>query len=241
MIERSQHIVLCLSLVLIALGCKKVDLTAERSIDLDDFHHVNLDGAYDIYFQEDTAFYIEMTGDAAKIEGVVANVSNDTLLLTRETKRDWLTPRRNNVSIIIHSEPLSSITANETCNMKTVNPITSDEIEFVFKSKAQFADLELDCNIFFYWNQPPVGGTLDLRGSANQLKIWNTAITSIDAQNLQVSDYCIVENDSKGDCIVNISGKLEYKITDEGNIQAYGSPNIIQELGDTGEGELILH
>ena len=121
-----------------------------------------------------------------------------------------------------------------------MSPITSTEFGLVLTGKSNQANLELNGNIFYYWNNFPTGGKLTLSGKTEILKIWNFDLMSVDAKNL-TSKYAIVENSSKGDCAVTVLNKLEYKISGEGNIQLYGEPSEIIETGLFSTGRLIQH
>jgi hypothetical protein len=100
------------------------------------------------------------------------------------------------------------------------------------------ADLELNCNRFYYWNMAPSGGLLTLRGNTRELIIWNFALMSVDANNV-TTDYAFVENHSKGDCKVFVRDKLDYSIYGEGDIYLSGEPNQINLIERTSTGRLI--
>jgi len=91
---------------------------------------------------------------------------------------------------------------------------------------------------FYYWNDFPCGGLLTLSGKAESLKLWNYAILSVDAKYL-TAKTAIVENNSQGDCTVNVGEKLNYSITNKGNINLYGSPTEIIEGVLNSSGQLI--
>ena len=78
-----------------------------------------------------------------------------------------------------------------------------------------------------------------MSGKTEELKIWNTAIMSVDAKNL-VTEYALVENDSKGVCEVNVTNRLDYKIKGKGDIHLYGNPPEINEGEVSSTGKLIF-
>ena len=85
------------------------------------------------------------------------------------------------------------VMASGGCDIKTSNPITSNEFGLVLMGKVNHANLELDCNNFYYWNNFPCGGNLTLYGKTNILDLWNFAIMSIDAKNL-IAQNAKIEN-----------------------------------------------
>lgn len=219
-------------------ACKKQEHET-RTIQLDAFKYIEFNSPFTVNLAEDTVFYIELVGRSKKIDKIDVKVEDSMLRLENTSNSNWLTPKEK-VILTIHSKPLREIVANETCQIKTVNPITSHEVGIIMKSKANEAELELNCNIFYYWNNFPCGGKLTLSGTTQQLKIWNTAIMSVDAQQLTTS-YALVENDSKGDCTVTASDIIEYAITGSGNIHVYGGPSNVVNNGVTSSGEVIFH
>lgn len=231
-------------IVLIVLGlflasCNKEEKKAVTdSRQLDAFHSIELNDVFEVGLVEDSVFFIEIIGAPNMIEGVEAYVQDSVLYLDRKNGNRWYRPQSNEVQVIIHAKPLRLVTANKTCHVGTVTPITSFEFGLIFKDKASQGDLELNCNSFYFWNQDPCGGLLKLRGNASFLKLWNHAIMTVDGSDL-ISDYALVENDSKGDCTVNVSSQLDYRIKASGNINVYGNPSTINVLEESGEGQVV--
>jgi hypothetical protein len=126
----------------------------------------------------------------------------------------------------------------ETCLIETVNPIITEEFGLVIGNKLGMADLELNNDIFYFWNNFPSGGRLTLRGSARDIRIWNYALMTVDASELNTA-IALVENHSKGFCKVAVTELLRYAIYGGGNIYLYGDPEkiIIEEVKS--EGKLI--
>ena len=120
-----------------------------------------------------------------------------------------------------------------------MNPITTYEFGIVLGSKANTADIQVDNEVTYYWNDFPCGGKLTFRGKTGTIKLWNTAIMTVDASALQ-AEKGFIENNSKGNCIVNLSELLEYQIEGEGDIIVYGQPVEVKDKGSSNSGELVL-
>ncbi|MBA3901647.1 MAG: DUF2807 domain-containing protein, partial [Bacteroidetes bacterium] len=112
----------------------------------------------------------------------------------------------------------------------------SDDFGIVMSSKLNQANLELGGKSFHFWNNFPCGGKLTLSGNTEILKIWTFSIMSVDAKNLH-AEYALIENSSKGNCEVFVSGKLEYSIHGTGDIHLYGNPKqvILNEINSSGK------
>ena len=100
------------------------------------------------------------------------------------------------------------------------------------------ADLELNCDVFYYWNNPN-GSYMKLRGQVDELKLWNSGLSQVDASELQTR-YALVDTGSQGPCRVRPSETLEYSITGIGDIYCAGNPPSIILRQKTGDGQLIL-
>lgn len=224
-------------LFMLVAACKKDEQVTEMS-EPGGFHSIEINSAFTIILVEDVSCYVEVKGNASFADACEIYVADSVLYLSCNAKNKWTHPSDNALEIIVHSPPLKLVTANETSFITTSTPITSNEFGLILKSKANEADLNLNCPNFYYWNNFPTGGMLTLHGQVHDLKLWNTAIMTIDARDL-IAQYALVENNSKADCIVTVSQGFQYKITDKGNIHLYGQPVTIEEVEHTGSGALI--
>ena len=221
-------------------ACKKdKEERIRRSYSLDEFDTIQLHNSFDVFLIEDSVFSVEAEGSKSDLDKLEIAVENKTLNIKNLKKLKWTSPKGNPIALYIKSKPLKEVHANETCDIRTINPISSDEFGLILKSKANTADLQLNGNIFYYWNNFPCGGKLTLSGQVNELKIWNTAIMSVDAQNL-ITNYALVENNSQGVCKVNVLNRLDYKIDGLGDIHLYGSPPEIIQKPSSSSGRLIV-
>lgn len=206
--------------------------------DLGVFHEVNLNSAFEVVLIQDSVYYVEIVTVESLKKDMEVKLENEVLSFTNTKRFKWTNPENNTPTLYIHCAEFKKVNANESCNFTTPTPITSKEFGIILKDKANYANLQLNCESFFYWNNFPTGGKLTLSGSTKELKIWNTAIMSVDAKNL-VTEYALVENDSKGICEVNVTHKIEYKITGNGDIHLYGQPTEIVETAPSIGGKLV--
>ena len=221
-------------------SCTKNTKNSGLTTVLSPFHKINLIDPFDIYLEEDSIYSINIYGDEKNITFVKVNIDSNTLNIENERKLTWTSPKRNKIILHIKAPYLSMVKASGGCDIKTSNPITSNEFGLVLMGKVNHANLELDCNSFYYWNNFPCGGNLTLYGKTNKLDIWNFAIMSVDAKNLSAYNANI-ENSSKGNCELSVVNRLEYSIKGRGNIHLYSEPNEIIENVISSSGKLIQH
>lgn len=232
------RIALILIIIFSFNSCRKEVNKSTQTHDLVEFNHVILNNPFTIILHESEEFKIEITTAEDRHDFIEFTVNDSILEISNSKKFVWLTPRKNEVVIHIYSEPLSLVEAEETCDISTANPITTNEFGIILKSKVNEATLDLNCGTFYYWNNSPAGGKLTLSGECEISKFWNHALMSIDAKNL-TTNYSFVENHSQGIIEVSPIETLEYGIFDIGDIHLYSSPDEIILIDDTSTGELI--
>ena len=223
---------------IVFFSCKKGEETITQH-DYSGFNTIHINHEFDINLVEDSDSYVLVKCPERFREGVQIEQNDTILSFDYEKKNRWLHPR-DEIVIEIHAPSFKQILSNETSDITCLTPLTGDQIGLIMKGKAGNANLNLNCNTFYYWNQHPTGGVVKLKGQTQLLKIWNYAITTVEAKEL-TTYKALVENESQGDCTVTVTDILHYTILGSGNIQAYGSPNELYNEGVTSSGELILH
>ncbi len=229
---------LLLTLLVLLSSCEKENMVTSVILNPDPFNKIELNSNFDVYLSEDSIFSIEVTGYEENVSNVHFVVEDSVLKINNQRKYSWTTPQKNNTEIYIKSNSLTKVIAHEACRIQTLTPITSKEFGLVLENKTNEASLELNCNTFYYWNNNPCGGKLTLYGKSKTLRIWNFAIMSVDAREL-ITNYALIENNSRGDCQVTVLDKLEYSIGGTGNIYLYSSPPEIIQNNLSSSGRLI--
>ncbi|MFT6747561.1 MAG: hypothetical protein ACJAZ2_001914 [Glaciecola sp.] len=227
--------------LLAVFSCQKKDTDFSATSSLQAFKEVELHSSFHVYLQEDSVFSIRAVGRQDVIEDLTFTIQDSVLKIEDPRKSEWRTPTSNKVELYISSPPLSKLSTFEACDIKTITPITSNEFGLVLGGKANEANLDLNCNIFYYWSGSVSGGKIILSGQCNSLKLWNTGLMQINARGLQ-SSYGLVENKSRGTCEVNVTNKFEYAIFNSGDILLNGNPTeIVQfEKVDEAVGQLRI-
>jgi len=231
----------CLAFLFIAFAglfaCRESEDQIIEEFKLSAFHTLNLNDAFEVELLEQNEFSIEIQGAESFVKSVAFQLNDSTLSIRSKKKLKWTSPEGNKTKLIVKGNGLKLVNANESCVIKSLNPITTREFGIILKSKANTANIQVDNEVCYYWNNFPCGGKLILSGQTKELKLWNTAIMTVDASSLQ-TEYAIVENDSKGNCTVNVSNQLDYKIFGEGNIVLIGNANA-EDRGSSNSGRLV--
>jgi len=233
----TEKILIVLIVVISCISCGKENEMLTKSEEISAFNRVMLNDNFTIILEEDTSYSIEIKG-YQDIEDVVYTISDSTLTVDNNKRFKWTKPRKNKIEIKIKAPEFREVTANEACFITNEKPITSNHFGVVFNGKANEANLKLANNTFYYWNNFPCGGKLTLTGTTEVVKLWNYALVSVDAKNLE-ANYGIVENSSQGDIDLRINIRLEYGIYGIGNINLYNTPQSLINNGESNTGRLI--
>lgn len=225
--------------ITILLSCRKEAVLIEITKELPEFKEVILNSTFTVFLTQDTSYNLKIVGHPDFIDEVKFEVEYGVLSVDFKSKKKWLNPKENKVTLYINSDSLKLLQAKETCYIETLNPIVANEFGLILSSKLNEAKINLACNTFYYWNIHPCGGKLTLLGEVTNLKIWNVGIMSVEAENLLVKDYAYIENKSKASCRIRVLNKLDYGIYGEGNIYLYGNTIDLNEMGLTSSGRLI--
>jgi Putative auto-transporter adhesin, head GIN domain len=221
-------------------GCAKLKNDITKSVPLEAFNEIEIGASFEIELRESTNYNIEISGSEYFAEKVTFAVVDSVLTLNTDAKGKWLHPKKNKIKLIIDCPALKKCTAYETCNLKTLNPITTHEFGYIAGGKLNTANIEVNNDVCYFWNNSPCGGTITFSGTCNEFKSWGNSLISVNAKNLATS-YAYIENKSKNDVLLTVTGILQYAITGKGNIQVFGQPAVVDLITDTGDGQLILH
>jgi hypothetical protein len=204
------------------------------------FYAVELNSVFDVYLVQDTAYGVEVTAHQDIIENIKFKLDTGILRIENESRMKWVRPGKNKVKVVIHADRLSALWPTETCYIRTLTPIISDNFQIIMGHNPKLAviDLDLDSKYFHYWNNHQCGGKVTLRGHSDDAVIQIFGLMTVDAVSLSTNN-AFVENNSKGDCKVQVLDKIEYSIRSVGDIHLYGNPGEIIANELTSSGTLI--
>lgn len=230
-----------LSIVLVGIfsACKKDFELSTIEASLAQFDTLTLNSVFEVHLIQGISNEIKIEGASKILSKVTYTIENNNLIIENNYHGNWMHPKHNKVKIYLTVDQLNRISANETCDIQTDNTLVANEIGLIMTSKLNHANLDVNCSTFYYWNNFPCGGKINLSGSCTNLKLWNVALMAVDASNLSCVD-AYVDNASKGDINLRCMHQLSYKIAGEGNIINIGNPMILDKIEASGSGKLII-
>jgi hypothetical protein len=222
----------------LVFSCQKKWETVIVEKKLNDFDTLVLNDVFEVHLIQGEKNTIRMEGAKKILDNMLVDVQSNKLSIQNDFSIGWMYPSKNKIKLFITFDTLSLIVANQTCEIISENTLRGNEFGLIMKSKLNHAKLNVDCNSFYYWNNFPCGGMIELSGQAKELNLWNVALMAIDAKNLNCEEVNI-QNASKGNVAVNCSSSLNYSIIGEGNIYLFGNPPNVFAETLTGKGKLI--
>jgi hypothetical protein len=240
MMSSLKNILLLIFAGLFLASCDEEPETGSVSEELVPFHGLELNGVFEVYLIQDVNFSLRIEGDKDILKHVVFSVDEGILKVMNATSFKWMDPEGNKIKLFVTADRLSHVWPNETCRIESLNPIIADEFHIVMGHPPKLAeiDLELDNELFYYWNNHQCGGKVTLRGKTSRLMAYTFGYMSINAGAL-ATGHAVIENNSKGDCEVQVRDKIEYSIRSVGDIYLYGNPEEIIAKDLTSSGALI--
>ena len=228
---------LCVALAYMSCGKSNNKILLTKNLEA--FTKIQLNSTFDVVLIEDTVHSITLYGAEKRLENIQLEIVEGILNVDDAGRLKWLNPKNQKVELRISSQYFEQLKASETCFIRNEGEITSREFGLILENKANEADLNLNTDVFFYYNNFPCGGKVTLRGKTNLLKVWNYALMTVDAGELAAQD-ALVENHALSNCTVNVKNKLDYSIRSSGDIIVLGNPTEINAFDTDGEGKLEL-
>jgi hypothetical protein len=151
-------------------GCKKHTNKVQSYQFVSGFHTLVLNSSFDVSLVEADSFALMIQGSEKSTKNVQFEVNDSTLTLKNNTPNKWLHPKTNKVFVTIYCPKLRLVRANETCFVHTLTPITTQEFGLIVSSKLNGADIEVNNEVCYIWNQRPCGGNYVFRGKSNWCK-----------------------------------------------------------------------
>lgn len=227
------------SLLYMSTSCSKDFKIVESYQSFTKIDTLSLSSVYTVELIQDTINAVEISGSAYYVTRTKMNLTNGHLEIKTLASNKWLHPRKNKVTLKIHLSKIKRINAYETCSITCINTLQSDTIGYTCSSKLNSAELNINCNTFYMWNNFPCGGKLTLTGNCNELKIWSYALLAVDASACTTQNAQL-ENHSKGTISAKVTNQVKYAIYGSGNIVLHQQPIELIPVNQSGTGSLSV-
>jgi hypothetical protein len=173
---------------------------------------------------EFNAIVVSTNGDIKLNQGTENSVSvktgNIQDAVSAEVKDNVLYLRKGNDDITVNVTKLNKLTLQSTCDVKSINQISSDKLEiFILGS----SDVNLDVNVKELYTTIEGSGDAKYKGTANLHTVEVKGAGDLDAYDL-VTDSTNIEISGAGDARVNATQDLKGVINGAGEITYFKEP-----------------
>ncbi len=200
------------------------------------FENINLTNDVDLIIDPDTTFYISVTAGENIIDGIITELSGNTLYIRNENRCNWVRSFKNKYTVQVGMEKPREIYYDGSGNISCLDTIRSSEFYFECYNGSGSMEFLFNCGKVHLNNH--IGRTdIHAKGITGESYIYINDVGTLDAGGLQ-SSYSYIRNSSTGDVHVNVMNEMGYEILYNGNIYYSGNPAIVSEL-HSGSGKLI--
>jgi len=219
------------------LDCfKSAGKVETESRDATAFVNINLQNNVDLVIVPNSTPYIKVTAGENLIDGIITELSGNTLYIRNENRCNWVRSFNNTFTVEVGMNLPEKIDYYGSGNVSCKDSIRTDE--FTFECWNGSGTIEL----LFYSTKVHVNNNIGradfkLKGSCAVSYIYMNDVATINAEDLQ-SSYTFITNRSTGDARINVNKELSAEIDYIGNIYYTGKPYSISKT-ITNEGQLI--
>lgn len=195
---------------------KGVGEVVKKSLSVDAFHGVNLEGSMDVVLTQGATQAVEVEAQANLIELIETKVVNGIWEITMKDR--YSTDKTFTVHITapvidqVHVDGSGDVTSNGTfiSGAMELAVAGSGNITIAFNSKKVDADIA-------------GSGDMVLSGTADKLKVSVAGSGDVDARNLKTAD-AVVNIAGSGDVVLDASQSVEASIAGSGDVSYSGAP-----------------
>ena len=197
------------------------------------FTRIDLKNNVELIIVPNKSFYIKVTAGENIIDGIITELSGETLYIRNENRCNWMRSFKNQYTVEVGMDKPVKIDYYGSGNITCKDTIRTDEFFFDCWNGSGTIDLLFNCGKTHINNNI---GRADyvVNGYSAVSFIYMNDVSPINARGLQTA-YSYVRNRSTGDCHINVSTDLVAEIEYNGNIFYSGNPSqIIKNINGKG-------
>lgn len=203
---------------------------------LNTFNHIEINEVFNVEVQKDTVEFIEIQTGENLIPSLSTDIENKTLKLQNFNRCNWSRNLESEIFIKIHYIQLDTITLNSYCKFLSLGTIKGESL--IVNINANVNDFSADINLKRIECRLNNGtGDIKIKGNTDFLYIYSHGSGFFRTENL-LSKIVQINNQSTGDCLVNVTDTLNVEYTGSGDIYYSGNPIKVNN-SNQGEGSLI--
>ncbi|MGM0408421.1 MAG: GIN domain-containing protein [Bacteroidota bacterium] len=208
-----------------------------QEVKTDDFHQIEINDIFDVYFYQGTNNKINVRGGSNLIPNIKCKVDNGQLTIDDQNTARWSRDYEK-IQLHITVDSLRLLTLNAPSSIICVDTIKTPELKIF--SIADYADISIliSCDNFFLVNSGTSGGQATIKGSTYSFGFWARASFQLYADEF-VANKITAKNESIGNCYIHATEYLSAEILNSGLIYYKGNPETIEYVNEKARENLI--
>lgn len=197
------------------------DSITSKTYDISDFSSLNLELIGEVQYVQADSSYLNASGSSTLIDAL--NVSNDNGKLSIELKnRDQYSNSKKELVIKVSSPRLESVTFESIGSLHLKDFIESDKLEITNEGIGQ---IKIDdCHVGTFKLTSKSVGSVEVKGTANEVIIKSEGVGNIDCSNLKAKEAEVVCKGT-GNISVFAQESIDITVKGIGNVKYYGNPS----------------
>jgi hypothetical protein len=197
---------------------------------------INIKNNVDVIIVPNSTYYIKVTAGENLIDGIITEISGNTLYIRNENRCNWVRSFDNIYTVEVGMNQPERIDYYGSGNITCKDTIRSAEFTFDCWNGSGSIDLIFNSSKTHINNN--VGrADFHLSGYSGVSYIYLNDVAVLNAENL-VTGYTFIRNRSTGNCKIRVTKELAAEIEYTGNIYYTGNPYRV-DLVHKGSGRLI--
>lgn len=200
------------------------------------FSKIDLKHSIDLEIYPDTTPFIHVTAGEHLADGIITELSGNTLYIRNENKCNWVRSFDNQYTVKIGMKDPVHISYSGSGNIRCMDTIRTKEFTFDSWNGSGSIHFLFNCEKTHINNN---AGRVDIHaaGFSGVSYVYMHDTGTLHAASLETG-FTFIRNSSTGDCDIQVSKELEAEIKYYGSIYYTGNPYRVVKTGN-GEGRLI--
>lgn len=198
------------------------------------FTRIDLKNNVDLIIVPNSSFYIKVTAGDNLIDGIITELSGETLYIRNENRCNWMRSFKNQYTVEVGMDKPVKIDYYGSGDITCKDTIRTDEFFFDCWNGSGTIDLLFNCSKTHINNNIGRADYL-VNGYSGVSFIYMNDVSPINASGMKTG-YSYIRNRSTGDCHINVSTELVADIEYNGNIYYSGNPaSVVKNISGSGK------
>ncbi|MEI6060299.1 MAG: DUF2807 domain-containing protein [Bacteroidota bacterium] len=201
------------------------------------FTKIYLNDDVDLIITQGNTYSITLTGGENLLPGIETSISDSALSISNTNTFNWLRSYDNKITAYVTLPHMLILNYEATSTVTNLDTIREDSLAISATGGSGYIKLKIITKLAHLSIAGGCSVDMDIMGKSGLNFISSFGYGPFHCRNLKTV-YTYIATNSTNDCYINVSHRLEYTISNLGNIYYFGDIAEIKGI-TTGEGKLI--